>query len=113
RAALGAGPKPPEATVSRTPDSIVIDAGDGDDEISINQDATSGDVTVSVNGEDHKFTGSDRSRLTIRGGNGDDRIIADDGVKVDLTIEGGDGKDFLRGGSGNDRIRGGAGNDVI
>lgn len=108
-----AGPTPPEATVTNTADGIVVDAGDGDDEINVTQDKTTNDVTVEVNGEQHTFTGPDTNNLIIRGGTGNDRVTVDSGVTVDLRIEGGDGNDYVRGGSGNDKIRGGAGNDEL
>lgn len=111
-----------EATVTRVNGQVVIDTGDGDDQIQVTQDARTGDVTVSVNGESRTFTGRDRNNLVIRAGAGNDVIRVDAGVTVNLrlygdagddTITGGGGHDRIFGGAGNDRINGGAGNDYI
>ncbi|QUV80792.1 calcium-binding protein [Chloracidobacterium sp. D] len=102
-----------EATVTRVNGQVVIDTGDGDDQIRVTQDARTGDVTVSVNGESRTFTGSDRNNLVIRAGAGNDVIQVDPGVTVNLRLFGGDGDDVITGGSGHDRIDGGAGNDRI
>ncbi|QUV84705.1 hypothetical protein [Chloracidobacterium aggregatum] len=59
-----------EATVTRVNGQVVIDTGAGDDQIRVTQDARTGDVTVSVNGESRTFTGNDRNNLVIRAGAG-------------------------------------------
>lgn len=102
-----------EATITRTADRIIIDAGAGNDQINVTRDAASGGVTVNINGEAHTFTGTDADRLTIRAGDGNDRIAVSPDVTVRLTLEGGAGNDRIRGGGGDDTIRGGAGNDRI
>ena len=99
-----------EATVTRSGDQVIIDAGDGDDQIGVSRDAR-GNVTVTVNGESQTFTGRDRNNLVIRAGNGNDNIFVDENVTVNLRLEGGDGDDFIRGGGGHDKIEGGKGND--
>lgn len=102
-----------EATVTRTGGKTVIDAGDGDDQINVQQDPKTGDVTVVVNGEAQTFSGNDRNNLVIRAGNGNDNIWVDENVTVNLRLEGEGGDDFIRGGQGNDKIEGGAGNDRL
>jgi Ca2+-binding RTX toxin-like protein len=49
-------------------------------------------------------------KLTLDGGNGNDRISGSSG---DDTIRGGKGRDIIKGGDGNDTIHGGDGNDTI
>jgi Ca2+-binding RTX toxin-like protein len=66
---------------------------------------------------------SDASGDTLRGGGGDDAIIADDGNFLPLivretvggndVITGGSGNDVIFGGSGNDNVQGNVGNDTI
>ncbi len=102
-----------EATVTRVNGQVVIDTGGGDDQIRVTQDARTGNVTVSVNGESRTFTGNDRNNLVIRAGAGNDVIQVDPGVTVNLRLFGGDGDDVITGGGGHDRIDGGAGNDRI
>ncbi|MFQ3582758.1 MAG: hypothetical protein SNJ49_12730, partial [Chloracidobacterium sp.] len=63
-----------EATVTRVNGQVVIDTGDGDDQIRVTQDPQNGNVTVSVNGESRTFTGNDRNNLVIRAGAGNDVI---------------------------------------
>lgn len=122
-----------EATVTKTGDKVTIDAGAGDDKISVSQN-TKGDITVSVNGKTQTFSGKDKDNLIIKAGDGNDTVTVGKGVTVKLTIEGeggndeisvnkdvktgqtldgGDGNDKITGGSGDDKIRGGDGNDTI
>jgi hypothetical protein len=109
-------PTPPnlstQASVTDTGGRIVIDAGAGNDNVSVTRTATGG-VTVNVNGAERTFTGADANRLTIRAGDGNDTINVSPDVTVRLTLEGGDGNDTIRGGGGNDTIRGGNGDDTI
>ncbi len=113
-----------QATVNTDPvnNRIIIDAGAGDDTIRVTQDATSGDVTVNVNGAERTFTGADRNNLYIKAGNGNDTIYVSPNVTVNLmldgnagddTIYGGGGRDYINGSTGNDRIYGRGGDDVI
>jgi len=101
-----------EATVTRTGGQVIIDAGKGDDQIGVSQDAK-GNVTVTVNGESQTFSGADRNNLVIRAGEGNDNIWVDENVTVNLRLAGGDGDDFIRGGGGHDKLEGGAGNDRL
>jgi Ca2+-binding RTX toxin-like protein len=94
-------------------EQVVIETGDGDDNVQVTQDASTGEVTVNVNGEDHKFTGNDAQNLVIRAGNGNDTINVAPGVNVNLILRGEAGDDTIQGGAGNERIEGGAGNDTI
>ena len=102
-----------EVTVTKTGDKVVIETTKKDDEINITQDAKTGDVTVEVNGKQQVFSGKDKDNLTIKAGDGNDKVAVEKGVSVKLTIEGGDGDDRLQGGDGDDNIFGGRGNDTI
>ncbi len=123
-------PAPPpdlatEASVNRVGGKVVIDAGAGDDRIAVNQDAKTGDVIVSVNGAERRFSGADRDNLVIRAGDGNDNVTVGNGVRVNLTLEGGNGNDTIavdagvtreqtiRGEAGDDNITGGGGADTI
>lgn len=102
-----------EATVTNVGGRTVIDAGDGDDVVSVTR-RSNGDINVAVNGENHRISAHDAANgITIQGGNGDDKVWVSEQVGVDLRVEGGAGNDRLQGGSGNDVIDGGTGNDVI
>ncbi|WP_456412667.1 M91 family zinc metallopeptidase [Thiolapillus sp.] len=100
-----------EATVTRRGTEVVIDTGAGNDRIRISQDAKTGGLAVTVNGEEAVFSPSDK--LVIKAGEGNDTIWVDRDVTVRLRLEGGDGNDFIRGGSGDDVIQGGKGNDRL
>lgn len=91
---------------------IVVDAGMGNDNISVTKGANGG-VNVEVNGRTYRFTAEQAKNLEIRGGSGNDSIVVADNVKTGITIRGGSGDDFIRGGAGNDMISGGSGNDTI
>ena len=94
-------------------DTVVIDATDGADVITITNDngvvhvsGLASDVTIS------NFEATDR--LVINGLGGDDVIQASGlGAALQLTENGGDGNDVLIGSAGNDVITGGAGDDVL
>jgi hypothetical protein len=82
--------------------NLVINAGEGNDNIKVGKG-----VTV---------------KLTLAGGNGNDTINVDKAVTAgqkitggggDDTINGGRGDDEITGGTGNDKIKAGAGNDTI
>ena len=82
----------PESTVdASTFDTIIINAGAGDDVVTITGNAVG--EAISVNGE----AGDD----VINGGNGGD------------TITGGEGDDTLDGNQGLDQVSGGAGRDIF
>lgn len=114
-----------EASVTKTGGKVVIDAGTGDDRISISQNPKTGEVTVNVNGAESSFTGADRENLVIQAGVGDDTITVGENVTVKLTLEGNDGNDritvdnrvtrgqTIEGGDGNDTLIGGGGRDYI
>jgi Ca2+-binding RTX toxin-like protein len=76
-------------------DQIVVDAGNGDDAVRIDE----------VNG-----AFSDTIPTTIEGGNGNDRLVGGAGA---VTLDGGNGDDTLFGGNGNEKLLGGNGNDTI
>ena len=50
--------------------------------------------------------------IEVAGGSGNDSIIAS-GLAIDMSIDGGLGRDFIRSGDANDSIDGGEGNDII
>ena len=76
-------------------DQIVVDAGNGDDAVRIDES----------NG-----VFSDTIPTTIEGGNGNDRLVGGAGA---VTIDGGNGDDTLFGGNGTEKLLGGTGNDSI
>ena len=84
-------------------DYTVLKANDGDNEIKLSQDV-SGRLFVDVDGSRKSFSASEARKLIIDGGGGNDRIIADDSVKINLHIVGGQGGDHIETGSGNDFI---------
>lgn len=109
-----ATPGASEATISTLPNGrILLDTGGGDDRVEITQDATSGEVTVDVNGEQHTFTREEANILAVSSGDGDDFVDTEDGVTSNLSFDGGEGDDFIIGGAGHDRMEGGAGEDLL
>lgn len=111
-AASAAANKSAASSAARTRDRIVLDAGRGRDNIEIFRKEHGG-LEVKVNGKSHDFSAAESRRLTVRSGDGNDRIFVGRGVRTDLTLEGGKGDDRIIGGDGADRIRGGAGRDYI
>lgn len=104
--------------------TIVVQAGDGDDNITGSPDfadvisGQDGDDTITGNGGDDTIDGGDGDDSitgdagldSIDGGDGADRIDAGDGND---NVLGGDGADSLTGGLGNDTIDAGQGTDTI
>jgi Ca2+-binding RTX toxin-like protein len=93
-------------------DSIIIDATNGDDIISIKN--VNGVVTITGLGQDITITNFDANdRVVINGLGGDDVIEASGLNGLALVANGGDGADVLIGGDGADILTGGAGDDVL
>ncbi|HEV7890294.1 MAG TPA: M91 family zinc metallopeptidase [Pyrinomonadaceae bacterium] len=114
---------------------IVFDTGAGDDNVQVTRDTKTGATIITVNGERHtvqlshdnstggglatvdgkqyQLSRDDPNNLKIRLGDGNDRLEVGSGVRINLTVEGGAGNDFIRTGAGDDRIEGGAGDDEI
>jgi Ca2+-binding RTX toxin-like protein len=86
----------PDATIN----SLAIDAGDGDDVVTIQSLADPATVTGGA-GDDTLDASTALTAVTYDGGAGHD------------SMTGGDGNDRVTGGTGNDVLRGGAGNDVM
>ncbi|CAI8850498.1 Effector protein [Pseudomonas marginalis] len=51
--------------------------------------------------------------LFIESHGGDDTVIIDDDVKLRVSVQGGDGNDYLQAGGGRSRLFGGAGSDIL
>lgn len=92
--------------------SIVVNAGAGNDTVSINGNRKT-DLTIgaTINGDD----GNDRLSGTnnadsINGGAGDDDLFGNGGADL---LYGGDGDDLLVGGAGIDTLNGDAGDDLL
>jgi len=94
-------------------DTVVINATDGNDVISITED--NGVVKVSGLATDVTISGFDANdRIVINGLGGDDVIDAAGlPANILLTANGGVGNDVLIGGNGNDTLTGGAGDDIL
>lgn len=94
---------------------IVIDAGDGDDQLIGSPDfgdilrGQDGDDTIDGSMGDDTLDGGDGADV-ITGGDGNDSIDAGDGTD---DVDGGVGDDVINGGNGNDTIQGNVGMDVI
>ena len=95
------------------PDTIVINATDGDDVITLTNN--NGVVTVSGLAAEVTISGFDANdRIVINGLGGDDVIEASGlGTAMLLTADGGEGDDILIGSPGPDILRGGPGDDVL
>jgi Ca2+-binding RTX toxin-like protein len=98
-------------TVMRVNGRVVVDTGDGDDQVSVVN--VPGGVRITVNGVSQVITGAEASSIILRLGGGNDSIEVDTDVDVHFTLEGQDGSDVLEAGAGNDTIYGGEGRDYV
>jgi Ca2+-binding RTX toxin-like protein len=87
---------------------FVVNAGPGDDTISVSKEVSIPVTLRGGPGADTLIGGSGPDKLI--GGQGNDELAGRGG---DDLILGGPGNDSLFGGSGNDTLRGGPGNDTI
>ena len=102
--------------VSSLVTNIVLNTGNGNDTVTINDLSGVSPAVVTVNGDagNDVLNASTATlggiRLALNGGDGNDSIT---GSLGDDTIDGGDGNDTLIGGTGNDTLIGGTGSDRI
>jgi Ca2+-binding RTX toxin-like protein len=90
------------------PKAIVVQAGDGDENITLSSDLP---VPVTVDGgPGNDWIRGDAANDTFFGGPGNDRL---EGYRGNDTLDGGDGEDELSGYSGADHLAGGPGNDTL
>jgi Ca2+-binding RTX toxin-like protein len=112
KVAIDLAPTPGGKTGDGQADTVVINATNGDDVITITGDANG--ITISGLGEDITIAGADAGdRIVINGLGGDDVIDASGLKGILLTANGGDGDDVLLGSTGNDTLCGGNGDDVL
>jgi len=95
------------------PDTVVLNATDGNDVINVTED--NGVITVTGLATDVTISGVNAGdRLVINGLGGDD-VISASGLRngILLTANGGNGDDILMGGTGSEILSGGLGDDIL
>jgi Ca2+-binding RTX toxin-like protein len=105
---------PPEVTgtfVIFDGDNVIINTGKGNDKVAVTIDPRTGEQVVTVNGVTNRYPAD--ANITVRAGEGNDEINVEPGVKVHMTLLGGEGDDTIRGGGGDDTILGLDGHDKI
>jgi hypothetical protein len=90
----------------------VVNLGDGNDRATVRQ-LRDGRIRISSGGERLTLNAEQSRRVTLSGGNGDDKIVVRGRVTSDLALDGGRGDDNLRGGDGNETFVGGSGHDRL
>jgi hypothetical protein len=119
-------PSPHPPTVTTSPDGqTTVNLGPGDDNVRVRQNPD-GSMRVDVYPPGRRTDGSDgdpqhsvpitaeQARdLRINGNDGNDSIVVDDSVTHGVTLDGGDGNDWLHGGDGDDVLEGGNGDDQL
>src|SRR5262245_5049842 len=110
--AIDLGAQPGSTGGDGQPDTIVLNATNADDVITV----TNNNGVVTVSGLPEAVTISNfeaNDRIVINGLGGDDVITASGLTGMLLTANGGDGDDILVGSTGNDTLTGGNGDDVL
>ena len=112
---LDLGSPPGSGTGDGQADTVVINATNGNDAVSVASD-TSGVAILGLAASVH-INGAEAAndRLLINALGGDDTVDASalSATAIQLTEDGGDGDDVLVGGAGNDTLLGGIGDDVL
>lgn len=91
---------------------LVINTGNGDDDVQVTQ-RSDDKLDVSINGKAFELTLAAGQELAVRTADGHDVVHAAPNVRVNMTVDGGDGDDNIVTGAGQDRVDGGLGNDNI
>ena len=108
--------------ITRLPGLVLIDTGSGNDVVTVQIDPATGEVVVTVNGVEHRFTAAEANGLVIRTGRGKDVVEVAAGTRIGFTIltesdddrvVGGSGDDLISSGYGNDDVNGGRGSDAV
>jgi Ca2+-binding RTX toxin-like protein len=109
------GSPPGSGTGDGQADTVIVNGTNGNDAVAVAGDASGVDV-LGLAARVH-ITGAEaaRDRLVINALGGDDVVDASGltATAIGLTVNGGDGNDFLIGGAGDDILTGGAGDDVL
>ncbi|MBO52144.1 MAG: hypothetical protein CMJ69_15365 [Planctomycetaceae bacterium] len=105
-----------QVTAASSVTQVTINAGPGNDRVTIEDVNGASGILLAVNGENGGDTidasGADLGdvRLLVQGGDGNDVITGSDG---DDVLRGNDGNDTVDGGAGDDTINGGANHDSL
>lgn len=102
-------------------DRMIVHTGAGDETVAVLRDPFTGRLMVVIYGPVvfgeplvlARYPVPEGVELTIRAGGGDDTIIVPEGMRVALTILGGDGDDEIRAGAGDDVVLAGDGDDLV
>ena len=107
-------------------DGILIEGTAGNDHIELDRELREGKpyFIFTINGETFEVQYSEGETITVRAGNGNDRVITARTARMSWVLElfgeagndlliGGDRNDLLDGGAGNDRLVGLGGNDTL
>jgi hypothetical protein len=105
-----AGPETVEGTCFLATLPLTMNAGAGNDRLTVG--CSGSDIDLGPGDDDAVMASRVAAAGTnsIRGGDGDDRIV---GIADADAFQGDAGRDFLRGGDGDDALDGGLGNDVL
>jgi hypothetical protein len=99
--------------VLRTGGLVLVDTGNGHDDVRISQDPGTGQVTIVINGVAHRFSAAEAGKIVVRTQGGSDVIEVAPEVRLGFTVLGGDDRDLVAGGAGGDVLLGGHGRDTV
>jgi Ca2+-binding RTX toxin-like protein len=89
----------------------IVDTNAANDIVTVTQSGES--ISVTSNGNTTDFNVSDVDQIEVVLGSGHDVVVIGSNILVPVTIDGGDGNDFLVGGDGRSLLIGGNGNDIL
>ena len=90
---------------------LTVTGTNGNDTITLNLSGSQ--LKLSDDGHISMIPLASITSIQIDAGNGNDKIISDDAIKVPTTLMGGPGNDSLRAGGGDDFLSGAGGNDTM
>ena len=105
----------PSGTIDFVDGVLTVTGSENRDRIRLRQyrSIEGAQLVVFINSQNQTFNVADVDSVFINSLGGNDFVFARRNVRLDLTIDGGDGNDRIRSGSGNDNLTGGLGDDRI
>ena len=99
------------ATLNPSTGRVSLVGTAGDDVITVQLNAQTGQLDMTLNGQTESFARTDIRLIAVDAGDGNDTVSI--ACKIQSHVDGGNGNDSILAATGNDFLTGGAGNDTL